>query len=82
MNTKREMAIRGCIADAIADETEALEDMIGYISPSDLLHAMFDIAIDYANATEKTGDEIVSIFEDALLPEVPIVILTTDIAEA
>jgi hypothetical protein len=82
MKTKREEVIRQCIADAIADETEDLEDVIGYISSGDLLRAMFDIAIEYASATATTSDEIVSIFENALLVETPMVILTGDVAEA
>ena len=82
IKSKREQAIRRCVADAIADEAEALEDVIGYISSSDLLRAMFDIAVEYASATDKTNDEIAVIFEKAFLRDDPIVILTQDIAEA
>ena len=82
MSAKRSTVIHKSLADAIEDEVDAVEDVVGYISATELVRAMIAITIEISEATHMTRPELIEMFENTLLESSIIVLCPKNVPEA
>ena len=74
--------VREAVAKAIANEVDAVEDVVGYVSPNELLVILFDIAIKYGRDSSVEPDHIEYLFHKCVDRRVLITLMLGPIAEA
>ena len=58
--------VRTAIATVIADELDAVEDVVGYVRPCDVVQVMFDIAVRYGKDSSVAVEEIEHLFGNSV----------------
>jgi len=74
--------VREAVATVIADEVDAVEDVVGYVSPNELLVILFDIAIKYGRDSSVEPDHIEHLFHKCVDRRTLITLIAGPIAEA
>ena len=74
--------VRKAVGTAISDELDAVEDVVGYVRPTELLRVMFDIAVRYGKDSSVSVDEIEGLFENAVNQHSQFTIVVGPMAEA
>ena len=74
--------VRKAIATVIADELDAVEDVIGYVRPCDVVKVMFDIAVRYGKDSSVAVEEIEHLFGNFVQEHTTTYLFLGPIAEA
>ena len=74
--------VREAVATVIADEVDAVEDVVGYVSPNELLVILFDIAIKHGRDSSVEPDHIEHLFHKCVDRRTLITLIAGPIAEA
>jgi hypothetical protein len=78
----RTQMIEESLARAIANEVDSVEDVVGYITPPDLVEGLLSITAKYAQATGIQPDRLSILFQKLLLATSPVVLVSDQIGEA
>lgn len=74
--------VRKALAAVIADEVDAVEEVVGYIGPKELIVVLFDIAIKYGKDSSFEPNQLDRIFQRCLDYRTLTTVMVGPIAEA
>ena len=74
--------VRKAIATAIANELDAVEDIVGYVRPGEVVRVMFDIAVGYGRDSSVAVEEIEHLLGTSVQRHTTAYVLMGPIAEA
>lgn len=78
----RLMYVREALTTAISDEVDAVEDVIGYIRPAELVVLMLDIAVEYAKGNDLSPDRVHDMFNGCMVRRSISTLMSRQVAEA
>jgi len=74
--------VRKAVASVIADEVDAVEEVVGYIGPKELIVVLFDIAIKHGKDSSFEPGQLDHIFQKCLAYRTLTTVVVGPIAEA
>ena len=79
---ERMLYVREALDAAISDEVDAVEDVIGYVRPAELVVLLFDIAIKYAQGNDLSPDQAHHMFNGCMARRSISTLMARQVAEA
>jgi hypothetical protein len=79
---ERMLYVREALTAAISDEVDAVEDVIGYVRPAELVVLLFDIAVEYAKGNDLSPAQTHNMFNGCMARRSISTLMARQVAEA